>query len=128
MSPHSREPHENCDLKVRFEDLNFEPAGKTVQPSQQLLIFDLPQAYNLAVDCRVLLNREIIDIFQRNLNASFGLLRRLTMARSFPEIVELQAAHFNHQVAALTGQTQELAALSIRATLNIFRNSNYERQ
>jgi Phasin protein len=123
-SPRSREPHENCDLKVRFEDLNFEPAEETVQPSEQLLIFDPRQAYDAAVDCRVLLNREIIDIFQRNLNASFSLLRRLTTARSLAEIVELQAAHFNHQVAALTGQTQELATLSIRATLDMFRSSN----
>lgn len=127
MLPHSREQHANSDLKVRFEDLNFEPAEEAGQLSEQPLIFSPRQAYDAAVDCRVLLNREMIDICQRNLNASFGLLRRLTAARSYAEIFELQAAHFSHQVAALMGQTEELATLSIRAILNMFRSSNCER-
>jgi hypothetical protein len=70
----------------------------------------------------------MIDISQRNLNASFSLLRKLAGARSLIEIVELQAAHVSNQVAALMAQTEEVARLSIKATMNIFRSSNTERQ
>jgi len=49
------------------------------------------------------------------------LLRRLAGARSFSEIVELQAAHLSNHVAALIGQTEELATLSIKTTMDLFR-------
>jgi hypothetical protein len=80
----------------------------------------------VAVDCGLLLNREMIDICQRNLNASFSLLRRLAGARTFSEIIELQTAHFGNHVATLIGQTEELVTLSIEAAIGNFGGSNRE--
>jgi len=101
--------------------LNLEAPEGAGRISEQPLIFFPQQAFDAAVDCGLLLNREMIDIFQRNLNASFSLLTRLAGARSFSEIVELQAAHLSNHVAALIGQTEELATLSIKTTMDLFR-------
>ena len=60
-------------------------------------------------------------------NAHFGLLRRLTGAKSFAEIVELQAAHLSNQAAALMGQSEELANLSIKAAVEFARNACFGR-
>ena len=123
-SPWSRER----ELEVYFEDLNIELTKQDGRLSEQASVFSSPfPAYDSVVDCGLLLNREMIDILQRNLNASFGLLRRLAGARCISEIIALQAAHFNNQVAALIAQTQELADLSIKATSSIFRSSITER-
>ena len=123
---HNRWPREP-DLKAYFE-LNGEPPNEDGRPPEQSLIASFPlPTYDAVVDCGLLLHREVIDILQRNLNASFGLLRRLAGARSVSEIVALQAAHFGYQVAALIAQTQELAALSIKATSNISRSSITDR-
>jgi hypothetical protein len=91
--------------------------------SEQLLLLLPQQALDAAVDCGLLLNWEMIDIFQRNLNASFGLLRRLAGARSFSEIVELQTTHLSNQLAALIGQTDELVTLSVRTTIDVLRGN-----
>jgi hypothetical protein len=128
MSSHSRERTPNRDLNVYFEDLNLEAPKGAGRISEQPLIFFPQQAFDAAVDCGLILHREMIDISQRNLNASFSLLRKLAGARSLIEIVELQAAHVSNQVAALMAQTEEVARLSIKATMNIFRSSNTERQ
>lgn len=61
------------------------------------------------------INREMIDILQRHINASFSLLRKLAGATSLSEIAQLQAAHLSNQVAALLGQTDEVAALCMTA-------------
>jgi hypothetical protein len=127
MSSHSRERTPR-DLNVYFEDLNLEAPEGAGRISEQPLIFFPQQAFDAAVDCGLILHREMIDISQRNLNASFSLLRKLAGARSLIEIVELQAAHVSNQVAALMAQTEEVARLSIKATMNIFRSSNTERQ
>ena len=128
MSSHSRELNANRDLNVYFEDLNLEAPEGAGRISEQPLIFFPQQAFDAAVDCGLILHREMIDISQRNLNASFSLLRKLAGARSLIEIVELQAAHVSNQVAALMAQTEEVARLSIKTTMNIFRRSNSERQ
>jgi len=111
----------NSVVRAYFEDLNiesYEQAGLSERA------FTFPQQiYNAAVDCTLLLNREVIDILQRNLNANLGLLRRLAGARSLGEIVELQAAHFGNQNAALLGQAEELAALITKATINLWHSS-----
>jgi hypothetical protein len=127
MSSHSRERTPR-NLNVYFEDLNLEAPEGAGRISEQPLIFFPQQAFDAAVDCGLILHREMIDISQRNLNASFSLLRKLAGARSLIEIVELQAAHVSNQVAALMAQTEEVARLSIKATMNIFRSSNTERQ
>jgi hypothetical protein len=116
----------NGVVRVYFEDLNvesYEQAGLSEQASA------VPQQiYDAAVDCTFLLNREVIDIWQRNLNSSFGLLWRLAGARSLGEIVGLQAAHFGNQNAALIGQAEEFAALIIKTTINVWRSSIPGRQ
>jgi hypothetical protein len=119
MSSDISQPNHSEDLKVLFEDLA--PPPEIGRVSEQPLLLLPQQALDAAVDCGLLLNWEMIDIFQRNLNASFGLLRRLAGARSFSEIVELQAAHLSNHVAALIGQTEELATLSIKTTMDLFR-------
>jgi hypothetical protein len=68
-------------------------------------------------------NREMIDVFQRNLNASFNLLRKLVGARNFGEVIELQACHLGNQVSALIGQSEELATLSIKTVTEFVRGA-----
>ena len=80
-----------------------------------------------AVDSVVLLNREILDILQRNLNGGFSLMRRLVEARSLAEIAHLQAAHWSHQITALIGQSEELANLSMKTAIEVVRGVYPER-
>jgi hypothetical protein len=111
----------NNVVRVYFEDLNV---GSYEQAGLSERAFAFPkQIYDTAIDCTLLINREVIDILQRNVNAHFGLLRRLAGARSLGEIVGLQAAHFGSQNAALLGQVEELAALITKATINLWRSS-----
>jgi len=123
MTAHSRERNSARELNVVYADLNLD------QPKEAGPIFDLAlmfwpgHVFDAAADCRLVLNCEVIDIAQRNLNASFGLLRRLAGARSFGEIVELQAAHLSNQGAALMGQSEELATLSIKAAIEFVRGA-----
>ena len=72
---------------------------------------------------RLLLHREMIELAQRNLNASFSLLRKLAGARSLGEMAEVQAAHFSTQLAASIGQSEELATLSIKTALHFIRSA-----
>jgi hypothetical protein len=65
----------------------------------------------------------MIDVLQRNLNASFSLLRKLVGARNFGEVVELQAAHLSNQVTAMIGQSEELATLSAKAATEFIRGA-----
>ena len=70
---------------------------------------------------RLLMHWEMIDLAQRNLNASFSLLRKLVGARNLGEIVELEAAHFSNQLAASIAQSEEFATLSIKTALQFAR-------
>jgi hypothetical protein len=81
------------------------------------------QVFDAAVDSSALLNREIIDVLQRNLNASFSLLRKLVGARSLGEVIELQAAHLSNQLTAIIGQGEELATLSAKAAIEFIRGT-----
>ena len=121
MSSDVSQPNHSEDLKVLFEDLA--PPPEIGRVSEQPLLLLPQQALDAAVDCGLLLNWEMIDIFQRNLNASFGLLRRLAGARSFSEIVELQTTHLSNQLAALIGQTDELLTLSVGTTIDVLRGN-----
>ena len=64
-----------------------------------------------------------MDILQRNLNASFSLVRKLVIARSLGEVIELQATHMSNQVAALIRQSEELTALSVRTAIEFIRDA-----
>jgi hypothetical protein len=68
--------------------------------------------FEVAVDCGVLLNRELLELCQRNVNASFGLLRRLSAASTLGEVGSVQADHLNNQLTALTCQGDEFLTLS----------------
>ena len=79
------------------------------------------QVFDAVVNCRLLLNWEIIDRFQRNTNASFSLVRRLAEAKNVGEIIELQAAHASNQFSAMIRQAEEIAVLCLTAAVNIPR-------
>jgi hypothetical protein len=59
----------------------------------------------------VALNRKIIDIAQR-INSGFDLAKSLAGAKNLAEAVELQAAYWRKQLAALTTQAEEFRSLS----------------
>jgi phasin len=59
-------------------------------------------------------NRKIIDISRRNLNSVFDLATSLAGANDLADIVELQAAHWQKQLGALTSQAEEIHALSTK--------------
>ena len=81
------------------------------------------QVFDAAVDSSILLNRELLDVAQRNLNASFSLLRKLLGARSLGEVIELQAFHMSNQVTALISQSEELTVLSVRTATEFMRDA-----
>ena len=58
-------------------------------------------------------NRKIIDS-RRNLNSVFDLATSLAGAKDLADIVELQAAHWQKQLGALTSQAEEVRALSTK--------------
>jgi phasin len=61
-------------------------------------------------------NHKIIDIAQRNLNSGFDLANSLAGAKNLAEIVELQAAYWRKMFNTLTGQADEVRALSTKLT------------
>src|SRR6476620_1857222 len=61
-------------------------------------------------------NRKIIDIAQRNVNSGFDLAKSLAGAKNLADIVELQAAHWRKKFNTLTGQADEVHALSTKMT------------
>jgi phasin len=61
-------------------------------------------------------NRKIINIAQRNLSSVFDLAKSLASAKGLTEVVELQAAYWQKQFSALTGQAEEVRALSTKVT------------
>jgi phasin len=61
-------------------------------------------------------NRKIVDIAQRNVDASFDLAKSLAAAKNLADMVELQAAFWRKQFGVLTEQAQEVRALSTKVT------------
>jgi hypothetical protein len=108
-------------LEVVFEDLQLESSRGTRHVPRPIAVLWPHQVFEMANECARLFTRETIDIFQRNLNASFGLLARLARAKTFGEIVELQASHLKNQRAAFVSQTEEMTNLSIRAARDLLR-------
>ena len=73
MPAHSPAPYSGCDLTVIFADLPV-PPPKEAGPILDLTFMLWPrQVCEAATDSRLLLHREMIDLGQRNLNASFSL-------------------------------------------------------
>jgi phasin len=61
----------------------------------------------------VTLNRKVVDIAQRNINSGFDLAKSLAGAKNLAEWLELQAAYWRKQLAALTAQAEEFRSLSL---------------
>jgi phasin len=61
-------------------------------------------------------NRKIIDIARRNVDASFDLATSLAGAKTFADMLELQAAFWRKQLGVLTAQAEEVRALSTSVT------------
>jgi hypothetical protein len=104
---------------VSFDDLALEPSSPEIrvarEPWPEAVLAAFAKALEAAVQGALLLHREMIDIEQRNINASFGFLRRLAGVKDLGEIVDLQAAYWRNQLVAFTGQIDELSALSRNA-------------
>jgi len=74
------------------------------------------RSFGAAGQGAVAFNRKIIDIAQRNLSSAFDLAKSLAGAKNLAEVVELQAAYWQKQFAALTVQAEEVRALSAKVT------------
>ena len=117
------------DLKVIFTDLTLnqpQAAGSDVDPEFMVWprdVFWPPRVFDAATDAGLLLNREMIDVVQRNLNASFSLLRNVAGARSFGEVIELQASHVSNRITAWVGQSDELASLLAKTAMEFIRGA-----
>ena len=114
--------HTERELTVVFADLNLERPQEASPIGNHILMQWPQQVFDAAVDYRLLLNREFIDLLQRNLNASFSFLRRLTEAKNFGEVLALHAMHLSNQVTASMGQSEELATLSIKTAMGFIRD------
>ena len=124
MTAHSHASDLGRELKVVYADLPVQAPAEKSAPLLNLSFLLWPrQVCDAANDSRLIMHWEMIDLAQRNLNASFSLLRRLAAARNLGEMVELQAAHFGHQLATSIAQSEELAALSIKTALAFARGA-----
>jgi len=74
----------------------------------------LERSFDAAGQGATAFNRKLIDITQRNLNASFDLAKRLAGAKNLAEIVEVQSAYVRQQFDALASQAGEIRALSTK--------------
>jgi hypothetical protein len=108
---------------VFFDDLALEPSSPEIrvarEPWSEAVLTAFAKAFEAAVQGAMLLHREIIDIAQRNVNASFGFLRRLPGAKNLGEILDLQATYWRVQSDALMGQAEELRALTTNVAVDM---------
>ena len=108
---------------VSFGDLATEPSGPEIGvareswPEAALAAF--AKAFEAAVQGTLLLHCEMIDIAQRNVNSSFGFLRRLGGAKTLGEMLDLQATYWHIQSDALMGQAEELRALTTNVAVDM---------
>jgi len=123
MTAHPRDGNSAGDLEVVFADLNIDQRTEVGTVLDRATVIWPQQVFDAAVNSSILLNRELLDVVQRNLNASFSLLRKLLGARSLGEVIELQAAHISNQVNALIGQSEELTVLSVRTATEFMRDA-----
>jgi phasin protein len=108
-------------LRIVFQD--FELAEAAVAPSRPPQLIPWAHSVSPMTDLRHIFACEALEICQRNLNASFGLLTRLAGARSFGEILALQVAYLTIQGSALLHQAEELANLSTQTAISLLRGS-----
>jgi hypothetical protein len=106
---------------VYLDDLAFEPSNpeSAQQPWPEVGLSAFEKAIEAGAQGALLLQREIIDIAQRNINASFYLLRKLAGTNNLGEILDLQTAYWRNQFGALMGQAEEFRALSTKAVADM---------
>jgi hypothetical protein len=108
---------------VYFDDLVLEPSNPETCDAQEswsgAALATFAKAYRAAAEGTLLLDREMIDIAQRNVNAGFGFFRRLAGVKDLGEMLDLQAAYWRNQSAALMGQAEELRALTTKTAADI---------
>ena len=108
---------------VSFDDFALEPSNTETCDDQEswsgAALATFAKAYRAPVECAVLLHREMIDIAQRNVNASFGFLRRLAGVKNLGEMLDLQVTYWCNQSAALIGQAEELGAMATKAAADM---------
>ncbi len=63
-------------------------------------------------------NRELLEVIRANTNASFDLAHQLIEAKSASMVIELTAEHARKQVDAFREQTQHLASLAQKITID----------
>ena len=61
----------------------------------------------------------MIDVAQRNINASFDLATGLAGAKNFADVMALHAAYWRKQVGNLSAQAEEVRALSTNHTAKV---------
>ena len=127
MIARSKERGDRRVSEVLFGHLCPKDCDKVFQTSDLPLWFWPQQAFDAAVDCVLLLNREMIEILERNLDRSFILLSRIARSRNWLEVVELQAAHLNNQLSAMIDQSEELATLSLKTTMDVITGAGRRR-
>ena len=127
MIARSKERSARPVFEVVFADLRFEDRDKVSQTSDLPLWFWPQQAFDAAVDCVLLLNREMIEILERNLNRSFILLSKIARSRNWLDVVELQAAHLNNQLSAMIDQSEELTTFSLKTTMDVITGAGRRR-
>jgi phasin len=74
------------------------------------------RTFDAAGQGAVAFNRKIVDLAQRNVDASFDLATSLAGAKKLADMVELQAAFWRKQFGVLTAQAEEVRALSTKVT------------
>jgi hypothetical protein len=108
---------------VYFDDLALEPSNPETCDAQEswpeALLTAFEKAFEAAAQGALLLHREMIDIAQRNVNASFGLQRKLAGAKNLGEILDLEAAYWRNKFGALMGQAEELRALTTKTAADM---------
>lgn len=80
------------------------------------------EAANAASERNRILFDAIIDIAQRNINASFGLMKRQAAARTLGEVLHLQAISWHSQFYAALRQGEQLRALSAEIASDVARS------
>ena len=77
------------------------------------------RTFDAAGQGAVALNRKVIDITQRNINASFDFVKNLVGAKTLAEAMELHSTDWSKQLNALRTQAEEVRDLSTRVTSDV---------
>ncbi len=77
------------------------------------------KTFDAAGQGAVALNRKVIDITQRNINAGFDFAKSLVGAKTLAEAMELHSTYWSKQLNALRTQAEEVRDLSTRVTSDV---------